>query len=96
MYEFILYNRGSSQLITGDSLKLADYPGVEPGTLLFEVNSQKIYLAIEEDFVEVAPAAEEAPEVEETPKTEEDIPAEPEVEPEIPSEETGEENEQAE
>jgi hypothetical protein len=95
MYEFILYNRGSSQLITGGSLKLADYPGVEPGTLLFEVNSQKIYLAIEEDFVEVAPAAEEAPEVEETPKAE-DIPAEPKVEPEIPSEETGEENEQAE
>lgn len=91
MYEFILYNRGSSQLITGDSLKLVDYPGVEPGTLLFEVNSQKIYLAIEEDFVEVAPAAEEAPEVEETPKTE-DIPAEPE----IPSEETGEENVEAE
>ena len=95
MYEFILYNRGSSQLITGDSLKLADYPGVEPGTLLFEVNSQKIYLAIEEGFVEVAPAAEEAPEVEETPKAE-DIPAKPEVEPEIPSEETNEENEQAE
>ena len=83
MYEFILYNRGSSQLITGDSLKLEDYPEIEPGTLLYEVNSKKIYLAIEEDFVEVAPAAEETPEVEETP-------TEPEDEPETPSDEPGE------
>ena len=68
MYEFILYNRGSSHMITGDSLKLEDYPGIEPGTLAFDVNSEKVFIAIEDEFVEVAAAAEEAPEVEETPE----------------------------
>lgn len=87
MYEFILYNRGSSHMITGDSLKLEDYPGIEPGTLAFDVNSEKVFIAIEDEFVEVAAAAEEAPEVEETP--EETTPVEPEapVEPEDLAEE---------
>lgn len=75
MYEFILYNRDSSHMITGDSLKLEDYPGIEPGTLAFDVNSEKVFIAIEDEFVEVAAAAEEAPEVEETP--EETTPVEP-------------------
>lgn len=77
MYEFILYNRGSSHMITGDSLKLEDYPGIEPGTLAFDVNSEKVFIAIEDEFVEVAAAAEKAPEVEETP--EETTPVEPEA-----------------
>ena len=77
MYEFILYNRGSSHMITGDSLKLEDYPGIEPGTLAFDVNSEKVFIAIEDEFVEVAAAAEEAPEVEET--LEETTPVEPEA-----------------
>lgn len=83
MYELILYNRGSSHMITGDSLKLEEYPGVEPGTLAFDVNSEKVFIAIEDEFVEVAAAAEETPEVEETP--EDTTPVEPEtptVEPE--------------
>jgi hypothetical protein len=71
MYEFILYNRGSSHMITGDSLKLEDYPGIEPGTLAFDVNSEKIFIAIEDEFVEVAAAAEETPEVEEVPEVDE-------------------------
>lgn len=78
MYEFILYNRGSSHMITGDSLKLADYLGIEPGTLAFDAKSDKIFIAIEDEFVEVAAAAEETtPDVEETP-------TEP-VEPEAPA-----------
>lgn len=77
MYEFILYNRGSSHMITGDSLKLEDYPGIEPGTLAFDVNSEKVFIAIEDEFVEVAAATEEAPEVEET--LEETTPVEPEA-----------------
>lgn len=79
MYEFILYNRGSSHMITGDSLKLEDYPGIEPGTLAFDVNSEKIFIAIEDEFVEVAAAAEETPEVEEVPEVDE-TPAEGEDE----------------
>ena len=75
MYEFILYNRGSSHMIAGDSLKLEDYPGVEPGTLAFDTNSEKMFIAIENEFVEVAAAteetpAEETPEVDETPTDE--------------------------
>lgn len=70
MYEFILYNRDSSHMIAGDSLKLEDYPGVEPGTLAFDTNSEKMFIAIENEFVEVAAATEETP-VEETPEVDE-------------------------
>lgn len=79
MYEFILYNRGSSHMITGDSLKLEDYPGVEPGTLAFDTNSEKMFIAIENEFVEVAAATEETP-GEETPEVDE-----------TPTDESGEE-----
>ena len=84
MYELILYNRGSSHMVLGDSLKLEEYPGVEPGTLAFDANSEKVFIAIEDEFVEVAAAAEEAPEVEETP--EETTPVVPETPTENPVE----------
>lgn len=71
MYEFIVYHKKNSYMLSGESADLNDYPAIPVGATVLALNTKEMFLKISDSlYLKLSPANEE---------TSEEIPVEPEA-----------------